>query len=43
VHDAHGVLRFLCASRGHHADIGGTTQGSMPADSRSLAEEGVGS
>jgi 5-oxoprolinase (ATP-hydrolysing) len=28
-------------SRGHHADIGGRTPGSMPAASRSLAEEGV--
>ena len=41
VHDARGTLRFLCASRGHHADIGGITPGSMPANSRSLAEEGV--
>jgi 5-oxoprolinase (ATP-hydrolysing) len=32
---------FFAASRGHHGDIGGTTPGSMPADSRSLAEEGV--
>jgi len=32
---------FYVASRGHHADIGGTTPGSMPADSRSLTEEGV--
>ncbi len=32
---------FFVASRGHHADIGGTTPGSMPADSRSLADEGV--
>jgi len=32
---------FYVASRGHHADIGGRTPGSMPADSRSLAEEGV--
>ena len=29
------------ASRGHHQDIGGTTPGSMPPDSTSLAEEGV--
>ena len=28
-----GRLRFLCASRGHHADIGGITPGSMPPDS----------
>jgi 5-oxoprolinase (ATP-hydrolysing) len=32
---------FFVASRGHHADIGGRTPGSMPADSRSLEEEGV--
>jgi len=32
---------FFVASRGHHADLGGRTPGSMPADSRSLAEEGV--
>lgn len=29
------------ASRGHHADIGGSTPGSMPATSRSLSEEGI--
>jgi 5-oxoprolinase (ATP-hydrolysing) len=32
---------FFVASRGHHADIGGKTPGSMPADSRTLEEEGV--
>ena len=32
---------FFVASRGHHADLGGKTPGSMPADSTSLAEEGV--
>jgi 5-oxoprolinase (ATP-hydrolysing) len=32
---------FYVASRGHHADLGGIAPGSMPADSRSLAEEGV--
>jgi 5-oxoprolinase (ATP-hydrolysing) len=32
---------FFVASRGHHADLGGRTPGSMPADSTSLAEEGV--
>jgi 5-oxoprolinase (ATP-hydrolysing) len=32
---------FFVASRGHHADIGGLTPGSMPADSRTLEEEGV--
>jgi len=35
------VLRFFVASRGHHADLGGITPGSMPADSRTLEEEGV--
>lgn len=29
------------ASRAHHADVGGPTPGSMPADSHALAEEGV--
>ena len=32
---------FFVASRGHHADIGGSTPGSMPPASRSLEEEGV--
>jgi 5-oxoprolinase (ATP-hydrolysing) len=32
---------FFVASRGHHADIGGRTPGSMPADSTRLEEEGV--
>jgi 5-oxoprolinase (ATP-hydrolysing) len=32
---------FFVASRGHHADIGGTTPGSMPPFSTSLADEGV--
>jgi 5-oxoprolinase (ATP-hydrolysing) len=32
---------FFVASRGHHADVGGSTPGSMPADSRTLEEEGV--
>ncbi|MER7109203.1 hydantoinase B/oxoprolinase family protein [Streptomyces sp. NPDC000229] len=36
-----GDLRFLVASRGHHAEIGGITPGSMPAFSRSIHEEGV--
>lgn len=29
------------ACRGHHADVGGITPGSMPAFSRSIAEEGL--
>ncbi|HEY6878235.1 MAG TPA: hydantoinase B/oxoprolinase family protein, partial [Polyangiales bacterium] len=41
VHGADGALRFVCASRGHHADIGGIAPGSMPAESTSLSEEGV--
>ncbi|HVL76965.1 MAG TPA: hydantoinase B/oxoprolinase family protein [Noviherbaspirillum sp.] len=32
---------FHVASRGHHADIGGTTPGSMPPDSTIVEEEGV--
>src|SRR5438067_7992645 len=32
---------FYVASRGHHADIGGTTPGSMPPDSTRVDEEGV--
>ncbi|MBS0326541.1 MAG: hydantoinase B/oxoprolinase family protein [Proteobacteria bacterium] len=32
---------FYVAARGHHADIGGITPGSMPPDSRHVDEEGV--
>ena len=32
---------FFVASRGHHADVGGITPGSMPAFSRTIAEEGL--
>ena len=32
---------FFVASRGHHADIGGLTPGSMPPFSRHIDEEGV--
>jgi 5-oxoprolinase (ATP-hydrolysing) len=32
---------FFVASRGHHADLGGVTPGSMPADSTRLEQEGV--
>ncbi|MFJ9122218.1 hydantoinase B/oxoprolinase family protein [Streptomyces sp. NPDC102394] len=32
---------FYVASRGHHAEIGGIAPGSMPADSRTIEEEGV--
>jgi N-methylhydantoinase B len=36
-----GELLGFTACRAHHADVGGPTPGSMPAGSRSLAEEGV--
>ncbi|MCQ8102963.1 hydantoinase B/oxoprolinase family protein [Methylomonas sp. SURF-2] len=36
-----GPLLFFVASRGHHADIGGISPGSMPADSRHIDDEGV--
>ena len=32
---------FFVAARGHHADVGGISPGSMPSDSRSIEEEGV--
>ncbi|MGW4104034.1 hydantoinase B/oxoprolinase family protein [Streptomyces sp. NPDC004976] len=32
---------FHVASRGHHAEIGGIAPGSMPADSRTIDEEGI--
>jgi 5-oxoprolinase (ATP-hydrolysing) len=32
---------FFVASRGHHADIGGSTPGSMPPFSQTIDEEGV--
>ncbi len=42
VFDAGGAdILFFVGSRGHHADIGGITPGSMPPDSRSVEEEGV--
>jgi 5-oxoprolinase (ATP-hydrolysing) len=41
VHAADGRLAFVVASRGHHADVGGITPGSMPPFSSTLAEEGV--
>lgn len=36
----HDIL-FYVGSRGHHADIGGTTPGSMPPDSDHIEQEGV--
>jgi 5-oxoprolinase (ATP-hydrolysing) len=42
VFDAAGrEILFYVGSRGHHADIGGTTPGSMPPDSRTIVDEGV--
>ena len=45
LHAVPGQMRsppeFYVASRGHHADIGGTTPGSMPPDSTHVDEEGV--
>ena len=32
---------FFVAARGHHADVGGISPGSMPPDSRRIEEEGV--
>jgi N-methylhydantoinase B len=34
-------LLGFAASRAHHADVGASVAGSMPADSRTLADEGV--
>jgi N-methylhydantoinase B len=36
-----GELIAFAANRAHHADVGGPTPGSMPADSRTLEDEGV--
>lgn len=42
VFDSKGAeILFYVASRGHHAEIGGLTPGSMPANSREIHEEGV--
>jgi 5-oxoprolinase (ATP-hydrolysing) len=42
VFDAEGrKVLFYTGSRGHHADVGGITPGSMPPDSRHIEEEGV--
>jgi 5-oxoprolinase (ATP-hydrolysing) len=38
---ADGRPSFYVASRGHHADIGGSTPGSMPPFSKTIDEEGV--
>ena len=41
LHDDEGLVFAWVASRGHHADVGGTAPGSMPADATQLSEEGV--
>ena len=39
--EAGAEILFFVGSRGHHADVGGITPGSMPPDSRTVDEEGV--
>ncbi|GAB2747275.1 hydantoinase B/oxoprolinase family protein [Streptomyces bullii] len=39
--DSDRRVLFYVASRGHHAEIGGIQPGSMPANSRTIDEEGV--
>lgn len=39
--DADKDILFYVASRGHHADVGGLTPGSMPPNSTHIDEEGV--
>jgi len=39
--DKSSEILFYVASRGHHADIGGITPGSMPPNSKIVEEEGV--
>jgi 5-oxoprolinase (ATP-hydrolysing) len=39
--EGEGGPAFFVASRGHQADLGGVTPGSMPADSTRLDQEGV--
>ena len=41
VDDAGPAPQFWVAARGHHADVGGISPGSMPSNSRSIADEGV--
>ena len=39
--DGEAAPAFFTAARGHHADIGGVTPGSMPPDSKRIEDEGV--
>ncbi len=41
VHDSNNALIGYIANRAHHAEIGGITPGSMPANATHLIEEGV--
>lgn len=41
IEEADALPSFYVASRGHHADVGGATPGSMPPFSKSIDEEGV--
>ena len=42
VFDTKGAeIQFYVASRGHHADVGGITPGSMPPESKTIDEEGI--
>jgi 5-oxoprolinase (ATP-hydrolysing) len=41
VEEHSSIPLFYVASRGHHAEIGGVSPGSMPADSTRVEEEGV--
>ncbi len=39
--DADDEIIFYVAARGHHADVGGMTPGSMPAHSKTIEDEGI--
>jgi 5-oxoprolinase (ATP-hydrolysing) len=39
--DGEATPAFFVAARGHHADVGGITPGSMPASSTTVEQEGV--
>lgn len=39
--DANGQILGYAVSRAHHADVGGSTPGSMPAGAREIYEEGI--
>jgi 5-oxoprolinase (ATP-hydrolysing) len=39
--EAGSRILFYVGSRGHHADVGGITPGSVPPDSKTIIEEGV--